>query len=72
MLTSKELIMLLRICHLQQCTDHALLTDSELSYAKQAMFYYIHSIAVALEQRYSEKAFVLQNCAFLEVSRRKF
>ena len=36
------------------------------------MFSFLHTIGLALEQRYPEKDFILQHCSFLDVSRRKF
>ena len=58
--------------HLQQCEDHSLLTLRQISDAKKAMFSYVHTIGMALQQRYPEIEFILQHCAFLDVSRRKF
>ena len=58
--------------HLQQCEDHSLLTLRQISDAKKAMFSYVHTIGMALQQRYPESEFILQHCAFLDVSRRKF
>lgn len=58
--------------HLTQCEDHSLLTLTELRNAKKAMVSYVHAIGVAIEKRYSERDFILEHCAFLEVSRRKF
>ena len=55
--------------HLQQCDDHSLLTLCQIL---DAMFSYVNTIGMALQQRYPEIEFILQHCAFLDVSRRKF
>ena len=58
--------------HLQQCEDHSLLTLRQISDAKKAMFSYVHTVGMALQQRYPDIDFILQHCAFLDVTRRKF
>ena len=58
--------------HLQQCEDHSLLTLRQISDAKKAMFSYVHTVGMALQQRYPVIDFILQHCAFLDVTRCKF
>ena len=58
--------------HLQQCENHSLLTLRQILDAKKAIFSYVHTAGMALQQHYPDTDFILQHCAFLDVSRHKF
>ena len=52
--------------HLSDCVEHALLTSRELNKAKNIMYNYIVVIGKALERRFPELDFIVQNTAFLD------
>ena len=55
---------------LSDCREHALLTSRELEEAKSTMYNYILIIGKALEHRFPELDFIVQNTAFLDPAMR--
>ena len=52
--------------HLQDCSEHALLTEREINGAKQVMYNYIVTTGKALEGRFPEMDLIVRNTAFID------
>lgn len=58
--------------HLADCSDHALMSERELSDAKKIMFNYVITVGKALENRFPDTNFIMENTAFVKPPLRKF
>ena len=58
--------------HLADCSDHALMSERELHEAKQIMYSYIVTVGKALENRFPDMNFIVENTAFINPALRKF
>ena len=57
--------------HLADCSDHAFISERELSDAKNIMFNYIVTVGKALENRFPDMNFIVKNTAFINPALRK-
>ena len=58
--------------HLTDCSEHALMSGRELTDAKKRMFNYIVTVGKALENRFPDLNFIIDNTAFVNPTLRKF
>ena len=57
--------------HLLDCSEHALVTETDLNRAKENMVSYIYTIASSFKSRFPEMGFVIKNTPFLDPSLRQ-